>query len=109
MTKATFKHVTPFGRSSSHPTEGAEAAVYWHDDAVYESGGGAAEPDEGRGELVGLAEAGCGGVLDDLLSPFGGTPVLVYEHHPVLLPEEETGCYGVDPETWTVAARELDG
>jgi hypothetical protein len=48
------------------------------------------------------AEAGCGGVLDDLPPSFGRVPVLVHEHGPVLLLRKKPGAMALSlsPGPW---------
>lgn len=100
----------PFVRGHAYlnSAEGAEAPIYWHDDAGHEPRGRRTQPDQGPHQFLRIAKAPRRGVLDDGLSPLGQAPVLVHQQCPVLLAEEEARGYGVYPQTRTVFVSQLD-
>ena len=89
-------------------SERTESTVHGNDGAIDETAGRAAQPDQRAHQLVGLAEPAGRGMLDDTFPPRGKAPIIIDEELAVLFPDEESRCDGVDSQTRSVLARELN-
>src|SRR5689334_6711812 len=93
----------------SYARERAEAAVDRHHGAGDEARGRAAEPEQRRHQVAGLAEAACGCVLENVPAAGRQPAGFVEEEAAVLLGEEEARRDRVHPQAVAEAAGAIDG